>query len=295
MNITHLKYAVEVERTGSITKAAENLYMSQPNLSKAIRELENTLGIRLFKRSPVGVAPTEQGVQFFARAKELLSQIAEIEAMYAPSPVHMSFRAAVPRASYISYAFATFVASLSEAAPLDISFTETNNTDALSGIAEEDYDMAVIRFASDQEGFYARQIAERGLKSELIWEFRYRVLMGETNQFAREKKLWMTMLRDCIEIAHPDAAEQRAGARRRIYVRERGSQFDLLDRVPESYMLVSPVPAATLSRNGLIEKTCADAPVMRDVLVYASDHTPSVYEQRFIDEIKSVRDEISDT
>ena len=39
MNLQHLKYAVEVEKTGSITQAAENLYMGQPNLSKAIKEL----------------------------------------------------------------------------------------------------------------------------------------------------------------------------------------------------------------------------------------------------------------
>ena len=42
MNIIQFKYAIEVERTGSISQAAENLYMAQPNLSKAIRELEET-------------------------------------------------------------------------------------------------------------------------------------------------------------------------------------------------------------------------------------------------------------
>ena len=51
MNLQHLKYAVEVEKTGSITQAAENLYMGQPNLSKAIKELEGTLGVAIFKRT----------------------------------------------------------------------------------------------------------------------------------------------------------------------------------------------------------------------------------------------------
>ena len=43
MNLSQLKYAVEVEKTKSITKAAKNLYMDQPNLSRAILELENEL------------------------------------------------------------------------------------------------------------------------------------------------------------------------------------------------------------------------------------------------------------
>ena len=48
MNILHLKYAVEVAKTKSISKAAENLYMGQPNLSRAIKELEESLGITIF-------------------------------------------------------------------------------------------------------------------------------------------------------------------------------------------------------------------------------------------------------
>jgi len=47
MNTLHFKYAVEIEKTRSITQAAENLYMAQPNLSKAIKELESTLGITI--------------------------------------------------------------------------------------------------------------------------------------------------------------------------------------------------------------------------------------------------------
>ncbi|HPR78720.1 MAG TPA: LysR family transcriptional regulator, partial [Candidatus Limiplasma sp.] len=58
MNIQHLRYAVEVEKTRSITEAAENLYMSQPNLSRAIRELESDLGISIFDRTPKGIVPT---------------------------------------------------------------------------------------------------------------------------------------------------------------------------------------------------------------------------------------------
>ena len=55
MNILHLKYAVEVAKAGSLSKAAEALYMNQPNLSRAIKELEASLDITLFGRSAKGV------------------------------------------------------------------------------------------------------------------------------------------------------------------------------------------------------------------------------------------------
>ena len=69
-NILHLKYAVEVEKTGSISKAAENLYIAQPHLSKAIRELEGSLGAAIFNRTSKGVVPTKKGEGFFAICEE---------------------------------------------------------------------------------------------------------------------------------------------------------------------------------------------------------------------------------
>ena len=53
MNLSHLKYVLEVGKTNSITRAAHNLYMGQPNLSKAIKELENEIGITIFKRARI--------------------------------------------------------------------------------------------------------------------------------------------------------------------------------------------------------------------------------------------------
>ena len=64
MNTSYLAYALEIERVGSITQAAQNLYMAQPNLSKALKELEKELGYPVFKRTALGVKATEEGEEF---------------------------------------------------------------------------------------------------------------------------------------------------------------------------------------------------------------------------------------
>ena len=61
MNTLHFVYAIEVEKAGSITQAADNLFMSQPTLSKAVKDLEETLGFAVFRRTPRGVVPTRKG------------------------------------------------------------------------------------------------------------------------------------------------------------------------------------------------------------------------------------------
>ena len=75
MNTVLLQYAVEVEKTGSITQAAGNLYMDQPNLSKAIKTLEESLGAPIFKRTSKGVVPTARGRIFLEYARNVLAQL----------------------------------------------------------------------------------------------------------------------------------------------------------------------------------------------------------------------------
>ena len=82
MNILQIKYAVEVARYGSINKAAEALYIAQPNLSRYIRELEADLGITIFKRTYRGMAPTPDGETFLHYAQQVLNQIDDIEKLY---------------------------------------------------------------------------------------------------------------------------------------------------------------------------------------------------------------------
>ena len=74
MNLLHLRYALEVEKTRSISKAAENLLMSQPNLSRAIKELEESLGITIFKRTSKGISVTFQGEEFLSHANQEIEE-----------------------------------------------------------------------------------------------------------------------------------------------------------------------------------------------------------------------------
>ena len=58
MNIVYLRYAVAVAKAGSLNKAAEELFIAQPNLSRAIKELEKELGIVIFDRNSKGITLT---------------------------------------------------------------------------------------------------------------------------------------------------------------------------------------------------------------------------------------------
>ena len=82
MNVIHMKYAVEVAKAGSINKASETLLVAQPNLSRSIKELEADLGITIFLRTSKGMTLTPKGEEFMGYAKNILSQLDELETMY---------------------------------------------------------------------------------------------------------------------------------------------------------------------------------------------------------------------
>ena len=80
MNTQHLQYIIEIERTRSISQAAENLFIGQPNLSRILHDVEQMLGFRIFERSTRGVRPTTRGTIFLQHAKSILRETEAIEA-----------------------------------------------------------------------------------------------------------------------------------------------------------------------------------------------------------------------
>ena len=176
-NIQHLRYAVEVAKTGSISRAAENLFMGQPHLSKAIRELEEDMNITIFRRTPKGVEPTEQGEQFLEYARRILEQVDELESLYKPSGVK-KFSLSLPRASYAAFAFSEFAAALDDAEGLDVKYRETNSTQVLKNVGDGVSNLGILRCQREHEKYFLAALEERSLKYEPVWEFEYLALMS---------------------------------------------------------------------------------------------------------------------
>ena len=101
MNILHLKYVVCIAENGSINKAAEELHVAQPNLSRIVREMESDLGIQFFRRSSRGMMLTPDGELFVSQAQKILEQVDEMESLYKEKKAgKQRFSVSVPRASY---------------------------------------------------------------------------------------------------------------------------------------------------------------------------------------------------
>ncbi len=82
MTLTQLKYIITVADAGSMNLAARELYISQPSLSQAVKELEKEIGVELFCRSNRGVSITQEGSEFLGYARQVVEQYDLIESRY---------------------------------------------------------------------------------------------------------------------------------------------------------------------------------------------------------------------
>lgn len=296
MNLVHLKYAVEVAKTQSISKAAENLYMGQPNLSRAIKELEDSLGITIFSRTSKGISVTPDGEEFLQYARRILAQVNQVEELYRVGKTHkQKFSASVPRSCYISAAFAEFAKGLSRESPAEIFYKETNSSRTIHNVVKEEYNLGIVRFQTTFERYYQTLFEEKNLEHEELTEFSYVLLVSKDSPLAKKKNLQLRDLADFIEITHGDPyvpslpmidvkkAELSEFVDKQIFVFERGSQFELLEKLPFSFMWVSPVPNDILEKYNLVALSCsASEKVYKDVLIYRKGYRPTELDRRFI-------------
>ena len=297
MNILHLKYAVSIADNGSINKAAEEIHVAQPNLSRVVRELEADLGITIFQRSAHGMSLTPDGEEFIGRARSILAQVDDMEHMYKSSqPAKQRFSISAPRASYISDAFAHFSRSLGKD-DAEIFYQEANVLKAVRNILEVGYNLGILRYASRHEKYFRQMLEEKELEGELIMEFTYCLIMHEDSPLAKQETIRMKDLADYIQIAHADPYvpslplsvvrhEELPDIPRRIYVFERGSQMDLLSENPETFMWVSPIPRRLLNNLHLVQRRCVDnQKLYRDVLIRRSSYRLTDLDKQFITEL----------
>ncbi len=309
MNTLHFKYAVEIEKTRSITQAAENLFMAQPNLSKAIKELENTLGITIFRRTSKGVIPTEQGLKFLSYAKQVLIQIDNMKAIHSPDkPQHQKIKISVPRAGYISKALSDYITGFNSFDNIEVYMRETNSIQTIGDVREQNYDFGIIRFNMKHEKYFTDYLREKSLESQILWDFEMNVLFSPEHPLSQEETIeYHELIKSSIEVAQGDnfvpyysqsgtvigyLSSEDDITSRQLYMFDRGSMLDALKTVKNSFMLVSPMTNADTARYGLVQKKCiAEDNNFRDIIIYSSGHNLSEAEMKLVNKICAARNE----
>lgn len=273
----------EVERTGSVTKAAANLFMGQPNLSKAIKEVENEIGITVFRRSAKGVYPTPEGERFLERAKAVLEEMGKLEAIYKQDNAPGLFTVCLPEAGYVP----RLIAELSRVLPrVNMECITAPFFIAAENVSDGVCKAAAVRCPDECRDFFAALKAEKNLRSELLFSGKYSLTFSEKSPLSKTENVTLEALSDYIRITCGDGSQGGKGEKR-IALRNGSDPFELLSLIPEAYMLAEPLPESRLKKYGLVQRDIQGGG-FSDFLITPSGYKPDEYTSAFVMCLKNV-------
>ncbi len=295
MNLLHMKYAVEVARCGSLSKASEVLLIAQPNISRSVKELERDLGITIFHRSARGMTLTPEGEEFIRDARDILTRIDSLEGFYRGGSRQIRrLSVSAPHARYVSSALAEFSRRMGDT-NTEICYEETDAKETLGRVLGSEYSLGILRYPTEYGRYYEAFFEEKGLVYETIASFPSVLLMHKDHPLASAGTVTVEMLSPYIEIRHGDpyvpfpipenllSEAHTEGVGRRILVSDRAGKLELLSENPHAFTWDTPTPRELLDRYDLVQRTCAGSErQITDVLIYQRGYRLTKFDREFI-------------
>lgn len=196
MRIQQLRYIIKIVEAGSINEASKQLFISQPSLSSAVKELENEMGIEIFHRTPRGITLSTDGAEFLSYARQVIEQAELLEHRYKG----MQERKQLFAVSTQHYAFAVnaFVALLKEIDQSEYEFTlrETRTYEIIEDVHSFRSELGILFLNEFNRQVLLKLLAEKQLVFHSLFEAKPHVFISKTHPLADHSLIELDELAD---------------------------------------------------------------------------------------------------
>ncbi len=196
MTLQQLKYAITISETGSLNKAAETLYISQPSLTTAIRELEKEIGIRIFNRSGRGVTLTNDGTEFILYSRQVYGQYNLLVEKYSPdSSIKKKFGVSSQHYSFAVKAFVEMVKNF-DTAEYEFAIRETKTRDIINDVYTLRSEIGILYLNDFNRKPLTKLFESNGLCFHTLTECKPFVYLWKGHPLANESSICFEQLLD---------------------------------------------------------------------------------------------------
>lgn len=263
MTLKQLRYAVEVADTGNITEAAKRLFIAQPSLTSAIRELEEEYQITLFTRSKKGIEITPEGDEFLGYARQVLDQSNLIEERYIGG--NKSKQRFCVSAQHYSFAVEAFVELLKNygGEKYEFHMRETQTYDIIDDVAHRRSEIGVLYLNKFNETVIRKTLRDNGLTFTSLFKAKPHVFIGSASPLAKKKSLTLEDLKPYPRLSYEQGSHNSfyfseeilstIDSDKEIIVRDRATLFNLLIGL-NGYTICSGVISQELNGPNIIAK-----------------------------------------
>ncbi|MGN0353188.1 MAG: LysR family transcriptional regulator [Roseburia sp.] len=190
MTLQQLKYAIAVADFGSMNEAAKQLFISQPSLSGAMKELETELGFSIFLRSNRGIVITPEGEEFLGYARQVTEQYGLLESRYIEKKNKEKFGVSM---QHYTFAVKAFVETVKQAGMEQYEFAvhETTTYDVMENVKTFKSELGVLYLNDFNEQVMMKLIKENSLEFVELFQCDTYVYLWAGHPLAKEKVISM--------------------------------------------------------------------------------------------------------
>ena len=189
MTLQQLKYVVMVAEKGTITEAAKKLFISQPSLTDAIRELENEMNITIFDRTNKGISVSKDGEVFLGYARQVLEQANLLEEKYlGKSDIKQQFCISTQHYSFAVNAFVDLIKEYGQD-KYDFSLRETQTYEIIDDVARMKSEIGVLYLNDFNENVILKELKANNLEFHELFVARPHVFISDRHPLAEKESV----------------------------------------------------------------------------------------------------------
>lgn len=187
MTLQQLKYVIQIVQYGSITMAAQKLYITQPSLSKAVSELEQEMGITIFLRSNRGVILSEEGTKFLSYARQVVEQAELLEQTYKHNePIKRVFAVSSQHYAFSVNAFVALVKEYGQE-KYEFSLRELRTNDIIEDVYTQRSELGILFLSNFNHEVILRILKNKELQFVKEFTAKPHVFVSRKNPLAIRK------------------------------------------------------------------------------------------------------------
>lgn len=196
MKIQQLQYVIKIVETGSMNEAAKQLYITQPSLSNAVRNLETEMGIQIFIRNPKGITLTKDGMEFLSYARQILEQTALLEERYKGDNTSRElFSVSSQHYAFVVNAFVALFNG-TDMTQYELFLRETRTWEIIDDVKNFRSEIGVLFLNSYNRDVLTKLFDDNSLIATTLFTTTPHIFVSKSNPLANRKKLSMKDLED---------------------------------------------------------------------------------------------------
>lgn len=196
ITLQKLRYVIEIVECGSLSEAAKRLFVAQPSLSGAVRELEEQIGFEIFQRTVRGVVLSPQGAEFLGYARQIVEQADLMERRYAGAqPARQRFSVSTQHYAFVVQAFVRLVARHGSD-EYEFTFRDTRTFEILEDVRTLRSEIGVIYLNDFNRKVLGQLISKDGMEFHPLIDAKPHVFVGAGSPLANKTSVTLEDLED---------------------------------------------------------------------------------------------------